>query len=294
MSSVNQPILDFKSASIHAVRLVLQSSDTSALIEALQSRLRAAGDFFDGEPVVIDALALEQAPDWQALAYVLTRHGMPFVGIAARPELHDSIRTAGYATIRLPVAREGLAPPAGSIHRDPIASAPPASPATPDPGPAIEASRSAPFAGSAMSSTADANPVDNLAAAAQRADASSGAVPVAGNGYRPTLLVDRSLRSGQKIYARDSDLIVVGVVNAGAEVIADGNIHVYGPLRGKAMAGARGDEEARIFTTCLEAELVAVAGVYRVIETALPDNVRERPATVRLHAGGLRIEPIEA
>ena len=75
-------------------------------------------------------------------------------------------------------------------------------------------------------------------------------------------------------------------------MIADGNIHVYGPLRGKAMAGARGDEEARIFTTCLEAELVAVAGVYRVIETPLPPDVREQPATVRLQEGGLRIEPL--
>src|SRR5690606_8183812 len=111
-------------------------------------------------------------------------------------------------------------------------------------------------------------------------------------GYRPTLLLDRSLRSGQKIYARDADLIVVGMVSAGAEVIADGNIHVYGPLRGKAMAGARGDEDARIFTTRLEAELVAIAGVYRVIETALPDDVKERPATVRLQDGGLRIEPL--
>src|SRR5690606_12331912 len=109
---------------------------------------------------------------------------------------------------------------------------------------------------------------------------------------RPTLLLDRSVRSGQSVYARGADLIIVGTVSAGAEVIADGNIHVYGALRGKAMAGARGDEAARIFTTHLDAELVAVAGVYRVVETKLPDEVLQRAAAVRLHDGGLSIEPL--
>ena len=87
------------------------------------------------------------------------------------------------------------------------------------------------------------------------------------------MVVRGPLRSGQRVYARNGDLIVIGVVSRGAEVIADGNIHVYGPLRGKAMAGARGDTEARIFTTGLDAELVAVAGVYRVIDAKLPDDV---------------------
>ena len=103
------------------------------------------------------------------------------------------------------------------------------------------------------------------------------------------LILDRSLRSGQKVYARQADLVVVGMVSPGAEVIADGSIHIYGPLRGKAMAGARGDESARIFTTQLDAELVAVAGVYRVIETQLPTEIHQRPATIRLHEGQLDI-----
>jgi septum site-determining protein MinC len=83
------------------------------------------------------------------------------------------------------------------------------------------------------------------------------------------------------------------VVSQGAEVIADGNIHVYGPLRGKAMAGARGDAEARIFTTGLDAELVAVAGVYRVIDSRLPDDVRQLPAVIQLDDQTLRIQPLE-
>src|SRR5690606_12803863 len=109
---------------------------------------------------------------------------------------------------------------------------------------------------------------------------------------RATMVLDRALRSGQKVYARGADLVVVGAVSPGAEVIADGNIHVYGALRGKAMAGARGDESARIFTTRLDAELVAVAGVYRVVDTELPPDLKERPAEVRLHTGALRITPL--
>ncbi len=75
-----------------------------------------------------------------------------------------------------------------------------------------------------------------------------------------------SVRSGQQVYARDRDLIVTGAVANGAEVIADGNIHIYGSLRGRAMAGAQGDGKARIFVSDFRAELVAIAGQYRVFE----------------------------
>ncbi len=75
------------------------------------------------------------------------------------------------------------------------------------------------------------------------------------------------------------------MVNAGAEVIADGHIHVYAPLRGKAIAGARGNTEARIFTLCLEPELVSIAGVYRTSEVPLPADVLGKPTQVRLVGG---------
>ena len=103
------------------------------------------------------------------------------------------------------------------------------------------------------------------------------------------MVVNRSLRSGQRVYARHTDLIIIGAVNQGAEVIADGNIHVYGPLRGKAMAGARGDTSARIFTTQLDPELLAIAGVYRVIETKLDQTLYNRPTLVRLEGEALKI-----
>ena len=106
------------------------------------------------------------------------------------------------------------------------------------------------------------------------------------------LVIDRPLRSGQQVYARGRDLVVMSMVNPGAEVIADGSIHVYAPLRGKAIAGARGNTEARIFSTCMEAQLVAIAGIYRTSEVALPAEVQGKPAQIWLDEQKLVIEPI--
>ncbi len=101
-----------------------------------------------------------------------------------------------------------------------------------------------------------------------------------------TLVLDKPLRSGQKIYARGADLVVLAMVNQGAEVVADGNIHVYAPLRGKAMAGASGNTQARIFSLCLEPELISIAGVYRTSENPLAADVQGKPAQVRLSNDG--------
>lgn len=101
-----------------------------------------------------------------------------------------------------------------------------------------------------------------------------------------TLVIDKPLRSGQKVYARGADLVVLAMVNQGAEVVADGNIHVYAPLRGKAMAGASGNTGARIFSLCLEPELISIAGVYRTSEIPLAPEVHGKPAQVRLSNDG--------
>jgi len=110
------------------------------------------------------------------------------------------------------------------------------------------------------------------------------------------LVIDRPLRSGQQVYARGRDLVVMSMVNPGAEVIADGSIHVYAPLRGKAIAGARGNDEARIVTLCLEPELISIAGVYRTSDVPLPPEVRGRPTQVRLLGGAegkLAMDPLQ-
>lgn len=109
----------------------------------------------------------------------------------------------------------------------------------------------------------------------------------------PTLIIDKPLRSGQQIYAKGGDLIITALVNHGAEVIADGSIHVYAPLRGKAIAGAKGNREARIFATCMEPELLSIAGTYRTTENPLPANVRGKPAHIRLDGDRLVFDPID-
>lgn len=106
------------------------------------------------------------------------------------------------------------------------------------------------------------------------------------------LVIDKPLRSGQQVYARGRDLVVLSMVNPGAEVIADGHIHVYAPLRGKAIAGARGDAQARILTLCLEPELVSIAGTYRTSENPLPEALRGKAAQVRLVDDKLVMEPL--
>jgi len=115
-------------------------------------------------------------------------------------------------------------------------------------------------------------------------------------GLATALIIDKPLRSGQQIYARGRDLVVLSMVNAGAEVIADGSIHVYAPLRGKAIAGARGNTEARIISLCLEPELISIAGVYRTSEIPLPANVLAKPTQVRLMGGAegkLVMDPLQ-
>lgn len=104
-------------------------------------------------------------------------------------------------------------------------------------------------------------------------------------------VITEPVRSGQRIVAEQGDLIVLASVGSGAEVTAAGNIHVYGPLRGRAFAGNNGDTQARIFCQQLEAELVAVAGVYLVNEK-FPDNLRAQPVHIRLQTERIRIAPL--
>ncbi len=107
-------------------------------------------------------------------------------------------------------------------------------------------------------------------------------------------LMTHPVRSGQQVYAAGGDLVLLGMVNAGSEVLADGNIHCYAPLRGRAMAGVSGDVEARIFTYCLEAEFLSVAGCYRMVEDIrdLPADVRSKPAQIYLSGERVVIEAI--
>lgn len=244
--------LDFKSATLYAVRVVLHSNDIREIIGGLDQRMADAGAFFENEPVVIDSTQLVDPIDWDALIRALRSHSLHPVGVVGEGPNVLAANACGLPTVDLanPIQRPASTPaPEADV---PVVAAPSSSTTTPTPAPATESPS-----------------VPQIAPAA--------------------MVINRPLRSGMRIYARNTDLIVIGVVSQGAEVIADGNIHVYGPLRGKAMAGARGDTSARIFTTQLDPELLAIAGVYRVVETRLDASLLNQPTIVQLAGDALTI-----
>ena len=107
--------------------------------------------------------------------------------------------------------------------------------------------------------------------------------------YRPTRVVTTPIRGGQQVYAKDGDLIVLAAVSPGAELLADGNIHVYGPLRGRALAGIKGDTNARIFCQQLAAEMVSIAGRYKVAEDLRRDPLWTEAVQLKLSGDVLNI-----
>lgn len=116
-------------------------------------------------------------------------------------------------------------------------------------------------------------------------------VPVAA-AHAETMIVDTPVRAGQRIYARGCDLIITATVNNGAEVIADGSIHIYATLNGRALAGASGDASARIFALMMTPELVSIAGVYRTFDEGFPAELTRQPNQVRLVGDRIDIIPL--
>ncbi|WP_295994246.1 septum site-determining protein MinC, partial [Rugamonas sp.] len=122
--------------------------------------------------------------------------------------------------------------------------------------------------------------------AAQAAPAVAAATAVGAPGV---MIIDTPVRAGQRIYARGCDLVITAVVNNGAEIIADGSIHVYSTLNGRALAGASGNAEARIFALSMAPELVSIAGVYRTFEDGFPPEFARQPAQIRLNGDRIDI-----
>lgn len=121
--------------------------------------------------------------------------------------------------------------------------------------------------------------------AAAPAAATSEAIP----GGARVMIIDTPVRAGQRIYARGCDLVITAVVNNGAEIIADGSIHVYNTLNGRALAGASGNPDARIFAMGMAPELVSIAGVYRTFEDGFPAEYARTPAQIRLNGDRIDI-----
>ncbi|MCL4126761.1 UNVERIFIED_CONTAM: hypothetical protein GTU68_062302 [Idotea baltica] len=112
------------------------------------------------------------------------------------------------------------------------------------------------------------------------------------NNHKPTLVITNPVRSGQQIYAQNSDLIMLAPVSSGAEVLADGNIHLYAPMRGRALAGIKGDESTCIFCHHLSAELLSIAGRYKIAEDLRRDPSWHKDALIQLQNNELAIRSL--
>ena len=262
-SSATPASFEIKSANLPLVALLLKSTDLRTLAEDFKARFGDIPDFFDQDPLVIDLTQLNAAA---------RRNGVDVEAIDF-PALLTLLRQYNV----VPIAIKGGSPAqmadglAAGLLPAPDARVLASSPPTPEPERQVAPATKAP-------ASVKTPPVPTPVAAPVPAQA----MPEAPLG---ALVINKPLRSGQQIYARGRDLVVLAMVNAGAEIIADGHIHVYAPLRGKAMAGARGNTEARIFALSLEAELISIAGIYRTSENPLPANIQGKPAQVRLVAG---------
>ena len=261
-SSATPASFEIKSANLPLVALLLKSTDLQTLASDLKARFGDIPDFFDHDPLVIDLTQLNAAA---------RRNGADVEAIDF-PVLLTLLRQYGV----VPIAIKGGSPAqmadglAAGLLPAPDARVVAISPPTPEPERQTTTTK------------ATANIKAPAAAAQVSAPVTQQPIPEAPLG---ALVINKPLRSGQQIYARGRDLVVLAMVNVGAEIIADGHIHVYAPLRGKAMAGARGNTEARIFALSLEAELISIAGIYRTSENPLPANIQGKPTQVRLVAG---------
>lgn len=287
MSLPPPSLFDLRSGVIDAVHLVVKTADFDALRAALLQRLDHNPEFFDGEALAID---LRRLPDGATLplddlAAVLRELRMRPLGVVANEAQRGWAQTSG---LPLLASRE---PYKASARAATAESAAAAGCETPDdkPGGTAPSTPTAPGAGTASQTAAvPAAQTAGSAAALATPEAFAPAWPTAASA---TVVIDRPLRSGQRAYSR-GDLVVYGMVSHGAEVMAEGHVHVYGALRGRALAGARGNTEARIFCTSFDPELVAIAGIYRTAEQELPAGIKGQPALVRLEQEQLRIEPL--
>ncbi|AZQ50402.1 septum site-determining protein MinC [Burkholderia cenocepacia] len=258
MSLKKSPFFELRSGSVDTLLFTVKTTDLDALRTELVKRFEATPEFFADDVVAIDVRRLA---DGERVALADIRQMLNDVRM--RPVGVVALATqgwAGEAGLPLLEARDRRAPAAKSADE-----------AEPAAVPAVEPAAAA------------------AAAAAPEQPSEPAPTPVQAGGQ--TLVIDRPLRSGQQIYAK-GDLVVLAPVSHGAEIIAEGNIHIYAPLRGRALAGVHGNHDARIFCTCLEPELISIAGIYRTTENPLPADVLGKSVQIRLEEEKLMIEPL--
>ncbi len=252
MSQKKAPLFEIRSGTVDALLLSPRTADMDALAAELTRRFADTPEFFSNDVIAIDVRRLAAAERLPIDCLVETLTGLRAHAIG----VVASPEQAGWAQAHgLPLLDSHGRRPRGERSEDAAEAAPAA--AEPVPAPAAP----------------PAPPVEAVA-------------------MQPgTMIIDKPLRSGQRVYAR-GDLVVLDLVSDGAEVIAEGNIYVYASLRGRALAGVKGNLGARIFCTCLEPQLISIAGIYRTGETPWPDAFASKPAQIRLSENTLVLEPL--
>jgi septum site-determining protein MinC len=262
-----EPAFKIKTGTLPMLQLHICTTDIEQFKKQLTLRLSQTPDFFANTPVVLDLSAIAELGnelDFVELVSFVREQGMCAVGVVGGTALQRrNAEQAGLALFTDAPARQS----ARKIEPPVVEAELTGQPELPNINPEVQ-----------VVAAITANEVKDILP-----------VPVS---IRPTLVIDKPVRTGQSIYAEGADLVVLAIVNAGAELIADGDIHVYAPLRGKAIAGAHGNAAARIFVQSLEAELLSVAGCFKVFEDGIPEEVRGKPAQIHLDGSRLVILPL--
>jgi len=253
--------------------LILQLIDLKNpnFFQWLLDKIAQAPNFYNHAPVVLDLHGLADAGpfNFAELARRLRQHKLVPVGVQnGTEEQNQGAINAGMSVF--PMWREGKEVAVEAGERNP------AKPEPPKPEPAKQDAPNQAAGPAAKSESRDQAPAPS-AAARNRGGAK---------------VVSQPVRSGRQVYAQGGELIVLNTVSAGAELLADGNVHVYGALRGRALAGVSGDTEARIFCQSLNAELISVAGHWLVSDD-IDERMLGRAVQIYLKGGGLVIEPLD-
>jgi len=276
-----EPAFKIKNANFPLFVLHVNTTDMDKFKSELEARFIQTPDFFSNTPIVLGLAGIADSgvtPDIAGLVSFMRVHGMFTAGVLGGSQAQrDAAVQAGLGLFpETPVRRAQPQPEAPQPETSPEALLPPPTKQPELPG----------FEMAAAEDESCMQASDGDSEAPQPDSLPEVAV------LQPTMVIDKPVRTGQRIYAKGANLVVLAIVNAGAELIADGDIHIYAPLRGRAIAGAHGNPDARIFVHRLEAELISIAGCFQLFENGVPENVRGKPAQIRLDGSRLIFDPL--
>lgn len=257
-NSLTRKPIEIKISTVVAVSVILNEAALATLEVALREMTGGTPDFFDDEFAIIDVENIaHETLDWAGLIALFKSCGLHAVAVRNAAEEQ-------YATIR-----------AHDLSIDVVSKAKPELPKEVSPV--------------ALEIKAEPAVTETPVVAAPAPTAMPAALE-----HIPAMVIDTPIRAGQRVYARGCDLIITASVNNGAEVIADGSIHIYAPLRGRALAGARGNTNARIFTTTMEAELVSIAGIYQTFDAGFPKLAANQAVQIKLVGDSIEVSSIKS